>query len=54
MGSGEAENGYEYLLRRLGELEEDARDLRIEVDRFSGKAKRIVLAGFESDLLCNR
>ncbi|MDG7007377.1 MAG: hypothetical protein JRN06_03930 [Nitrososphaerota archaeon] len=45
MDSGEAGNGYEYLLRRLGELQEDARELQPEVDRLSMKARVITVTG---------
>ncbi len=43
MASEESENLYEFISRRLEKLQSDARTLRVEVDRFSSKAKSAIL-----------
>jgi hypothetical protein len=44
MGPGrKAENAFEYLRRRLSDIQTDAESLRLEVDRYSYKAKTMIL-----------
>jgi hypothetical protein len=45
MRSANDTRNVELFTRRLAELQDDIRSLRIEVDRFSGRAKNLVFEG---------